>query len=343
MNENKLNNFNLLQDVEHTSINKYIPSFTNILLLFLAFVCLVLFLPWIQTSYGIGSISTINPEDRLQPVVATINGRINKWFVHDGSFVHKGDNIIELIDLDPQNMDRIDNDILLNQNRVASLKIATDLSYKNYMRQSSLYKNGLTSLKDMEASQITYQKNLADLEYYKSLLIKLESGRSKQQTQLIKAIRDGFIVQTIASSSTDIVKSGDPLAYFIPDNINPAAEIYVSGNDIPLIKEGQKVRLVFDGWPSVQFSGWPSVAVGTVGGAVKVIDYAASKNGLFRVMIEQDPDGTPWPEDKFLRFGSKTEAYIQLGEVKLGYELWRQVNGFPIALDNQDSATKNGK
>ena len=35
MNENKLNNFNLLQDVEHTSINKYIPSFTNILLLFL--------------------------------------------------------------------------------------------------------------------------------------------------------------------------------------------------------------------------------------------------------------------------------------------------------------------
>lgn len=325
----------LLQDVQNISINKYVPSINQLLLLILTIFTLSLFLPWIQVSSGTGTISTINPEDRLQPVVATINGRIKKWYVHDGSYVKKGDNIVELVDLDPLNMNRIENDILLNEDRINALSAATDLSYKNYMRQKNLYNEGLTSLKDVEFSQITYQKNLADLKSYKSTLIKLESSKSKQQSQLIKSVRDGVVVNTVSSSSTEVVKVGDILANFIPQDIEPAAEVYVSGNDIPLIKEGQKVRLVFDGWPSVQFSGWPSIAVGTFGGIVKIIDYAANKNGLFRVMIVEDPTEEKWPEDKYLRYGSQTQAYIQLGEVSLGYEIWRQINGFPISMQSK--------
>lgn len=333
---NKSSYLRSLQEIEQTSINKYVPSITHVLLLIVILFCFSLFLPWIQTSFGNGAISTINPEDRLQPIVATINGRISKWYVHDGSYVNKGDNIVELIDLDPLNLERIDNDVTFNKSRVEALNSATQLSYKNYIRQQNLYKEGLTSLKDMEMAQITYQKNVADLESYKSTLIKLESSKSKQQSQLIKAVRDGYVVNTIPSSSTEVVKVGDPLAYFIPKDIEPAAEVYVSGNDIPLIKEGQKVRLVFDGWPSVQFSGWPSIAVGTFGGIVKVIDYAASKNGLFRVMVVEDPSEQKWPEDKYLRYGSQAQAYIQLGEVSLGYEIWRQINGFPISTQNKE-------
>ncbi|RTL01425.1 MAG: HlyD family efflux transporter periplasmic adaptor subunit [Proteobacteria bacterium] len=332
-----------LQDIEHTSINKHVPSITVILLIIIVIFCLSLFLPWIQTSFGAGTISTIKPEDRLQPIVATINGRIKQWYVQDGSYVHQGDKLVELVDLDPDNLERISDDIAFNQSRVEALKSATNLSYKNYLRQKQLYADGLTSQKELEFSQIAYQKNLADLQSYKSTLVKLESSRSKQQSQLITAIKDGYIVNTRASSGTEVVKVGDPLANFIPANITPAAEIYVSGNDIPLIKEGQKVRLVFDGWPSVQFSGWPSVAIGTFGGIVKIVDYAASKNGLFRVMVVEDPSEQRWPEDKFLRYGSQTQAYIQLGKVTLGYEIWRQINGFPVSSKNNEPQQNSDK
>ncbi len=45
-------------------------------------------------------------------------------------------------------------------------------------------------------------------------------------------------------------------------------EMKVNGNDMPLIIEGDRVRLQFEGWPAIQFVGWPSVAVGTFGGKV---------------------------------------------------------------------------
>ncbi|MDD3266641.1 MAG: HlyD family efflux transporter periplasmic adaptor subunit [Burkholderiales bacterium] len=323
----------LLNTIPNIIVNKYVPTFAGITAILFIFMIFVLFLPWIQTSHGVGTLSTINPEDRLQPVVATINGRVAKWYVRDGSLVRKGDNIVELIDLDPENISRLGSEIELNKSRISALQLATDLSQKNYLRQSTLYKQGLTSMKEMEVAKISYQKNLADIEYYKSLLVKLETGKSRQQSQLIKATRDGFVVNTIASSQTNIVKVGDQLATFIPDNIVPAAEVYISGNDIPLVREGQKVRLVFDGWPSVQFSGWPSVAIGTFAGIVKVVDFASSHNGMFRVMVIEDPTEPDWPQDKFLRYGSRTEAYIQLGEVKLGYEIWRQINGFQVSID----------
>lgn len=342
MSFNKDSDRSLLTNIPNTTISRYVPTFAVIIAVLFIFMVFILFLPWIQTSHGVGTLSTINPEDRLQPVVATINGRVDKWFVRDGSLVHAGDNIVELVDLDPENMNRLGSEIELNRSRISALQLATDLSQKNYLRQSTLYKQGLTSMKEMETSKITYQKNLADIEYYKSLLVKLESGKSKQQSQLIKATRDGYIVNTIASSQTNIVKVGDQLATFIPDNIVPAAEVYISGNDIPLVKEGQKVRLVFDGWPSVQFSGWPSVAIGTFAGIVKVVDFASSHNGMFRVMIVEDPTEPDWPTDKFLRYGSRTEAYIQLGEVKLGFEIWRQINGFQVSIDPSAEKAING-
>lgn len=342
MSFNKESDRHLLNNIPNIIVNKYVPTFAGIITILFVFMVFVLFLPWIQTSHGVGTLTTVNPEDRLQPIVATINGRVAKWFVRDGSLVHKGDSIVELVDLDPENMNRLGSEIELNMNRISALQLATDLSQKNYLRQSTLYKQGLTSMKEMEASKIAYQKNLADIEYYKSLLVKLESGKSKQQSQLIKATRNGFIVNTVASSSTNIVKVGDQLATFIPDDIVPAAEVYISGNDIPLVRDGQKVRLVFDGWPSVQFSGWPSVAIGTFAGIVKVVDFASSNNGMFRVMIVEDPTEPDWPQDKFLRYGSRTEAYIQLGEVKLGYEIWRQINGFQVSVDPNAEKVING-
>jgi multidrug efflux pump subunit AcrA (membrane-fusion protein) len=296
-------------------------------------------LPWIQTSSGAGQITALNPQDRVQQVVSTVNGRVNKWFIHDGSKVHKGDKLVEIIDIDPYLLERLGAEVEAMKLRLNATVEATKLAQSNLSRQQRLYQNGLTSKREFELAQINYQKSLAEQQYYKAQLIKSQSGLAKQKSQIIEADRDGTVVNTLSSSTTKIVKSGDILATFIPDTNDIAVEIYINGNDIPLVSVGRKVRLVFDGWPSVQFSGWPSVSIGTFGGVVKVVDFAASANGMFRVLIEPDSSDLAWPSRHFLRMGAQAHAYIQLNKVLLGYEIWRQLNGFPIAINNKNNTT----
>jgi hypothetical protein len=109
-------------------------------------------------------------------------------------------------------------------------------------------------------------------------------------------------------------------------------EIYVSGNDIPLIAEGRKVRLQFEGWPVIQFSGWPSIAIGTFAGVVRSVDSSISENGKFRIIVKKSP-GEEWPEQRFLRHGAKVYGWVLLNNVSLGYEIWRQLNSFPPSFD----------
>ena len=86
----------------------------------------------------------------------------------------------------------------------------------------------------------------------------------------------------------------------------------------------------FDGWPALQFAGWPSVSVGTFGGTVVVVDQVASPDGTFRVLITPDPNDDPWPPQ--LRIGSGVYAWAALDEVRVWFELWRQLNGFPPSV-----------
>ena len=124
------------------------------------------------------------------------------------------------------------------------------------------------------------------------------------------------------------MKGGDVLAHFVPDTDDQAVELWIDGNDVNLIQPGAPVRLQFEGWPAVQFSGWPSVAVGTYGAKVAFVDSHDDGKGRFRVVIV--PDGTqPWPSRTYLRQGTRATGWVLLGRVKLGYEVWRQFNGFP--------------
>jgi multidrug efflux pump subunit AcrA (membrane-fusion protein) len=300
-----------------------------------------MFLPWIQTSRASGAITTIRPQDRLQKIVAPVSGRVERWYVQDGSQVKKGDKIVEINDIDPQNIERINNEIFATGERVNTAIMATSLALKNYNRQKNLFENGLTSRKEMEAANINYQKSLGEQKYYETLLIKSKAMIRRQDNQLITATRDGYITGTLSSSDSLIVKAGDSLATFVPDTKDTVVELYINGNDIPLIKIGQHVRLIFDGWPSIQFSGWPSVSIGTFPGVIKFVDYTANSNGLFRVLVVPDAQsGIDWPNKVYLRLGTKTVGYVQMNEVRLGFEIWRQLNGFPISINNSQNSFK---
>ncbi|PID38863.1 MAG: transporter [Proteobacteria bacterium] len=149
---------------------------------------------------------------------------------------------------------------------------------------------------------------------------------TRQSAMRVEAPRAGTIVRVIARGG-EFVKPGVPLAILVPSAGARAVEIWIDGNDAPLVTPGRQVRLQFEGWPAVQFSGWPAVSVGTFGGTVAFIDAAANDDGKFRVVVR--PNGEAWPGRRYLRQGARVNAWILLEQVTLGYELWRQLNGFP--------------
>lgn len=161
---------------------------------------------------------------------------------------------------------------------------------------------------------------------------KIEMLLARQATQRVVAPRDGTIMRVMARQGAEMVKAGDALALLVPDTESRAVELYVDGNDAPLITPGRHVRLQFEGWPAIQFSGWPSVAVGTFGGQVAFVDPADDGKGRFRVVVTHQGD-EPWPASRFLRQGVRANGWILLDEVRLGFELWRIFNGFPPVVD----------
>ncbi len=96
---------------------------------------------------------------------------------------------------------------------------------------------------------------------------------------------------------------------------------------MPLMKIGKKVRIAFDGWPTIVFSGWPGASYGTFGGKIAAIDSDISGNGKYRILVAPDPDDDPWPSQ--LRVGMGANGIALLNRVPIWYELWRKISGFP--------------
>jgi hypothetical protein len=125
----------------------------------------------------------------------------------------------------------------------------------------------------------------------------------------------------------EVVKEGEDILTIIPSDYQLAVEMYVEPRDMPLMKKGQRVMVQFDGWPAIVFSGWPNSSVGTFAGQVFAIDNYISKNGKYRILVSETADETAWPQE--VRVGGGANTITLLNEVKVGYELWRQLNGFP--------------
>ena len=200
--------------------------------------------------------------------------------------------------------------------------------------------SGSAAIGDARASR---QAALGELASARQALQPVEVRLNRQSTQTITAPVAGAIFRLAVQPGGAVVKSGDEIASIVPDVTSPVAEVWVHGNDMPLISAGRKARLQFEGWPAIQFVGWPSVAVGTFGGVVKLVDATNDGNGKFRVLVEPDPSDRPWPEARYLRQGVRTKGWVLLNTVPAGFEVWRQFNGFaPVVAKDEPAAPSEG-
>ncbi len=187
----------------------------------------------------------------------------------------------------------------------------------------------------VDAAKVALEAARGDLARAEQELARVEVRLARQSALVVAAPRDGSVLRLIARQGGEIVKAGDPIAQFVPDTEARAVELWLGGIDAPLVTPGRHVRLQFEGWPAVQFVGWPSVAVGTFGGTVAFVDATDDGEGRFRVVVLPDLEAPPedhWPAAQYLRQGVRANGWILLDEVRLGYELWRQFNGFPPVL-----------
>ncbi len=167
-------------------------------------------------------------------------------------------------------------------------------------------------------------------------------GKSAEFGQrLVTAPRDGILFRIFVSDNAQMLKKGDALFTIVPETSERVVELWINGNDVPLVQPGREVRLQFEGWPAVQFAGWPSVAVGTFGGEVIAIDATDDGRGKFRALVRPATD-QDWPSEDYLRQGARANGWVLLNQVTLGYEMWRQLNGFPPAASYSDNKTADG-
>lgn len=199
---------------------------------------------------------------------------------------------------------------------------------------------------DIDYAHGSYQKALSDAAKAEGDIAKAESEAAKaekelremerkvavQSNQLLVAPMDGFVVQINANFGSAILKEGDPICTIVPETTDRAVQVWLKGNDVPLVHPGDHVRLQFEGWPAVQFSGWPSVAVGTFGGEVVSVDAADDGKGKFRILVRPDASDHAWPDERYLRQGVRANGWVLLETVPLWWEVWRQLNSFPPVI-----------
>lgn len=143
----------------------------------------------------------------------------------------------------------------------------------------------------------------------------------------IIAPQSGQIIKAKKSGINEMVKEGDMIVEIVPDRIAYAVELFVDPMDLVLVNKGQNVRLIFDGFPAIIFSGWPQASYGTFSGKVIAVETNRSENGKFRVLVVPGTKEEKWPNT--LKVGAGAKGFAMLKDVKIWYELWRQINGFP--------------
>lgn len=311
--------------------------------LIVAGLCLaiaILFVPWQQTAQGGGQVISLDPDDRPQQVSSLVDGRVDGFFVQDGQQVKAGDAIVKVVDVDPNFLDRLAAEKVEVQAQIAAVEQARAVAAIDVRRSAQLFAEGLAARRDYELTQIKVADADAKLAEARAKLQQIEVRQRRQSAQVVTAPRDGRIQNLNAAAGGALISAGTVLATVAPEEIERAVELFIDGRDIPLVDRGRPVRLEFEGFPAFQFSGWPAFAVGIYDGQVRSVDPTPRTDGRFRVLVEPAPGKPAWPDRRFVRQGGKVLGWIQGDNVTVGYELWRQLNDFPLNFEQDDTAEK---
>ena len=211
-----------------------------------------------------------------------------------------------------------ENKLLASKNELINAKVEVNRIGAEYAEKNSKARSdqftALSSQYDTEA-QVTKLEN------------QYVNYQIRNGMYYIKAPQDGYVNRALQSGLGETIKEGTQIVSIMPSKYDIAVETFVAPTDLPLVHKGEKVRIWFDGWPTVVFSGWPNLSYGTFGGKIVAVENFISTNGKFRVLIAPDRNEDAWPKQISIGSGAQTLALLE--NVPIWFELWRKLNGFP--------------
>ncbi|MCZ4407421.1 biotin/lipoyl-binding protein [Cryomorphaceae bacterium 1068] len=112
-----------------------------------------LFLPWTQNVRAPGSLTTLYPEQRPQTVQNVIPGRIEKWYVREGTFVNPGDTIVRISEVkdsyfDPRLLERTETQISSKQSAAV-----------NYAEKAEALSDQISALTKARVNKLAQARN----------------------------------------------------------------------------------------------------------------------------------------------------------------------------------------
>lgn len=150
-------------------------------IIFILIPFFVLFLPWQQNVTSFGKVTAYSPNNRLQSIDSPIAGVVSKWHVQEGSYVNKGDLLVELSDIDPNYLSRIE-----SQNSNLESKLESKI---NELSAYELQKQSLISARNAKISTAQFK---ADMAKQKVLSAEQSVISAKASVDVASAQRDRF-------------------------------------------------------------------------------------------------------------------------------------------------------
>ena len=170
--ENKRYDFTSLKAIYNKPYSKIIKY--SLAAFFIA-AFTVLLMPWTQSISSEGTVTTLNPENRPQTITSRIAGRVEKWYIREGDFVHKNDTIAFISEIKEEYVDP-----------------------QLISRSESIIKAKETTIKSYEDKISAVDSQIDALN--KSLLLKMQQGRNKIIQAKLKITTDSMEAQASSNN-----------------------------------------------------------------------------------------------------------------------------------------------
>jgi len=190
---------------------------------------------------------------------------------------------------------------------------------KKFLKQTE------NKIKSLENSLLSAQNQLKKFD---QSLQKQSTTIARYNTAKVLAPKDGYVVRLLNNDKNKFIKKGEGVLHFSPKVELKSVRLKVGDFNMPLIKKGLPVRIMFYGWPALQISGWPQIKFGTFGGVIKRVEPISHEKGFYYAHIVETRS-EPWPEDALLRIGTQATVWVRLSTVPIWYQLWRLMNALP--------------
>lgn len=301
------------------------------------------FLPWQQNVRGNGKVTMLDPSNRPQTVQAVIAGQIQKWHVHEGMFVNRGDTIVSIREVkdkyfDPLLLQRLQEQLTAKKNSLVSKKAKADalerqivalkntlqrnveqasarleaekVKYLNaqnqYQRNKRLYEAGNIPLTKFQEIEYKYQGSEAD---YENAQIEIHRLSAEYQEKISKSESE------LSNTAAEIFETEGEVSKMVNEYAN--MEIRSGQYQIVAPQDGYVVRAVRAGIGETVKEGEAICTIMPTAGDMAVEMYVKAMNVPLiskgrKVRIEFD--GWPalqfsgWPSVSVGTFGGTVEA-----------------------------------